>query len=591
MTERKTRILWACAWLWASWAGAAMAAGIAQNVVAPGVVASIKNGRLLYLECTLPKGSAAKAFLAPYLADPKQWTVYKDRAAVAIPYNSLAPSAQRKTLEAVFPKDYVDEQGWWHTVTFGRGNGMESWWALCEWLTGVGTNQDKVMSHPLNRKAGKDLEPGEKVLIPSELLKLAFRTPSPPERRQQAGEAQNATLVGMEPEESDLTEASDETAGLEYGSDKKGKYAIYRLRRGETLYTSVVVRFTDFRENNDILEACKTVQERSGIADPSKMEPGDRVLIPVDLLADRYQPTGSAGRDAYESVRKEARELQSKHAQAKELKGVVIVLDPGHGGRDRGAALFSQGVVEAEINYDIVCRIKALFESQTRAKVYVTMLDPDRQYRPTAATRFSGDNKEVLLTTPNYPNNDAEISAHLRWSLANSILRKEKANGVAPTNMLFASIHCNSLDPRLRGTMVYVPGARYRDGSGGKRSPIYAQYQESRGSHNARVSAADARRDEAVSTLAANLLVQRLAQHKPAIKVHDKGDPILNVIKKSKSSAFLPAVLRYNLIPTKFLVEIANINNPTDQKRLLDPQWRQGYAEAFVSAVRAYFAS
>ena len=52
---------------------------------------------------------------------------------------------------------------------------------------------------------------------------------------------------------------------------------------------------------------------------------------------------------------------------------------------------------------------------------------------------------------------------------------------------------------------------------------------------------------------------------------------------------FLPGVLRYNNIPTKVLVEVANMNNEQDQQRLSNPLWRQWFAEAFVNALRATY--
>ena len=86
-------------------------------------------------------------------------------------------------------------------------------------------------------------------------------------------------------------------------------------------------------------------------------------------------------------------------------------------------------------------------------------------------------------------------------------------------------------------------------------------------------------------------LLRSLAQNTPPIKVHDTGDPIRNVIRRGGGETFVPAVLRNTMVPTKVLVETANLTNAEDRERLADPQWRQWFAEAFVAAVRAHYGS
>jgi N-acetylmuramoyl-L-alanine amidase len=54
---------------------------------------------------------------------------------------------------------------------------------------------------------------------------------------------------------------------------------------------------------------------------------------------------------------------------------------------------------------------------------------------------------------------------------------------------------------------------------------------------------------------------------------------------------YVPAVLRNTAVPTKILIEMANMNNPTDCSRLADPEWRETFAEAYVDALKAYFGS
>jgi N-acetylmuramoyl-L-alanine amidase len=139
--------------------------------------------------------------------------------------------------------------------------------------------------------------------------------------------------------------------------------------------------------------------------------------------------------------------------------------------------------------------------------------------------------------------------------------------------------------------MVYVPGAAYREE---KESPpsagIYNNFQEVRAQRSVSFTRAELRRDEALSRRFATTLLHALRTHNPQIAVHRTSDPIRNVIQRTRTKRYVPAVLRNTLIPTKVLVETANLKNSTDRQRLSDPEWRQWYAEAFVDAVKTHFS-
>ena len=53
----------------------------------------------------------------------------------------------------------------------------------------------------------------------------------------------------------------------------------------------------------------------------------------------------------------------------------------------------------------------------------------------------------------------------------------------------------------------------------------------------------------------------------------------------------MPCVLRNTAVPTKVLLEVANMLNTTDQQRLADPKWREWLAEAIVDALKHHFES
>jgi N-acetylmuramoyl-L-alanine amidase len=322
------------------------------------------------------------------------------------------------------------------------------------------------------------------------------------------------------------------------------------------------------------------------------MKPGQRIRVPVEMLANRFKPLESPERREYEEVVLEARRLKGQQVHSRGLEGIVVVLDPGHGGRDHGAIATDYCLFEDELNYDIAVRVKRILESQTRAKMHITMWDPNQDFEPTSNRRFVHDTDEQLLTNPRYFNSadretDAIVSANLRWCMANTIYARERAKGTDPRKIVFTSFHCDALfNSRLRGTMVYIPGASLRENrtcSG----PTYAKYQEVKEGGRSRSTVAERRRDEALSRNFAEALLDELG--KKRIRRHQEGDPIRSQIRKSPRSVYVPAVLKNNMIPTKVLVEAANLTNPTDCRRLADPQWRQAFAEAYVAALRRYY--
>lgn len=556
---------------------ASAAAGIVRESLSGDAAAILRNGRLLFLECRPPRGSGAKTFLEQYLADSDQISVYADKGTVAIPFKSLKPEVGRTVLLAVFKSDYVDADGWHHRVLYADGpEGQETLWTLCEWLTGKGANMDAVAK--ANRLSETTLRRGQEVLFPLGMLPDVMRQPVAP----------RAPVV-EEPEP--FAELDTVTRTLTYVTENGKPYAVYRLRKGEALYTAVVVRFTDLHDNDSILKACKDVQEASGIKDVHSMEPGIPIRIPVEMLSDRYKPESSPERQEYEETIQEARRLRTSRVRTKDLEGVVVILDPGHGGEAPGAESRKYDLYEDEIAYDIACRIKALLETQTHAKVYVTLSDRSQGYNPTDKKRFSHDTDEVLQTTPNYNNENAKTSVNLRWYLANSIYNKEVKAGTDPMKIVFTSVHFDALyDQRLRGAMVYIPGARHRrDQEGGYSNPIYRQFKEVKEQPYFKASSAELRRDEAVSRNFAETLLVELG--KKRIKRHDAGDPIRSQIRQNGGVVYVPAVLRNNKVPTKVLIECANFTNETDCTRAAEPVWRQYFAEAYVNALKSYYGN
>ncbi|MFP4502213.1 MAG: N-acetylmuramoyl-L-alanine amidase [Candidatus Hydrogenedentota bacterium] len=578
------------------WAAAVPADTVIRESLEEGVYACIRGGRSVYLEVMPPSGDAARPLFDRYLADSATWTRYRDRQAVAVPLNKVNASARRDTLLALFPDDYVDDAGWWHVVLFDA----EDWECVARWFTGSAENAQAIAAHAENAERG-GLRPGVTLLIPRAQLPDPLRkhkpkpTPSPP--------LQAAKLRDPGPALAEIPVNGDQEAplehegnyppldlpdSLEFATDDEGPHAVYRLQRGEALYTAVAVRFTDFRDHGAILEFCETIRERSGIRDVRRMKVGQIIRIPIDLLSDRFAPEGSERRTAYEAMLEEADRLRKDQVASHGLDGVVVILDPGHGGRDQGAA--SNGLYEDELVYDIACRLKRRLERDTHAKVYMTLRDLEHGFTPRDVSHFQHETNEVLLTTPPYRNTDARISANLRWYLANHIYRKERAAGVDERQIVFISLHCDMLfNTRLRGAMVYVPGAKYRRDRECPSGNSYNRYTEVKGYRTLTTNGSARRRDEALSHNFAVNILDAMRQHDPPLKVHSASQPIRNVIRQSGGRAYVPAVLRNTLVPTKVLVEAASMNNRTDRTHLANPKWREWFASALVDALKKQY--
>ncbi|MCF6283681.1 MAG: N-acetylmuramoyl-L-alanine amidase [Candidatus Hydrogenedentes bacterium] len=570
----------------------AQAASVVRKPMEPGVMIALKGGRTLYLECRPPQSSKREAFLKKYLADPGSAGRFKSLSTVPLMYKDLKPSVQRKIMETMFPQDFANPAGWWHTVTYDGAVGVETWWNLAEWLTGKGTNYKALESLKENRAASAStLVKGQVLFFPRSLLLAEFQKLSPDHKARMARLRPPAPRKNVRVDEDDKAFVEDFVEGeLRYGSDSKGNYAAYKMKKGEALYTSVVIRFTEFREVTVVNEVADEILKRNRISNPRHIHVGKEIKIPLDMISDRYLPKDSERRQAFEASHAEVVPVRPTGRVGKGLDGVVVILDPGHGGADQGT--HHGNVFEDELTYDIAVRIKKLLESSTRVRVHMTLHDKSQGDTAHNGKRFRHDEDEVVLTTPNYAPNNTRVSANLRWYLANDIYRKELARGIKAEDMLFASIHCDALYYKLRGSMVYVPGAAYRDeNEAPPSSGIYNNFKEAREHRTVRFTKAELRRDEAMSRGFAKTLLRSLRSHNPRIAVHRTSDPIRNVIQRTRTKRYVPTVLRNTLVPTKVLVETANLKNPTDRERLSDPKWRQWYAEAFVAAVKAHYSS
>jgi len=538
--------------------------------IEPGVRVLVQGGRDLALSVEPDEGdeygSLAARFggaagLASPLRDANGGRPVEPGRAVEIPWKLLRNEYRYLALRTLFPRDAFRNGAWEHDPAQARALVYHvGLWQVAEWFTGKGENWQEIAR--FNGFAGPDVPPGRPVRIPAAMLLAPF---------------QPATISA--------------DGVLAYGEDAEGPYAEYALKKGEALYSAVIIRFTGLLHPTAVLEAAEAVAKRSGIADVTKMPTGQRLKLPLEMLATPYLPANDPRRVAA-ALEERALEDAPLPALPRSLKGVHVLLDPGHGGADIGARSGKHGIWESDYVYDITCRVGRLLAKEPGVTVHYLVRDGKAGCRVQDARKLPMNKKRVVATRPphlNQPGASTKYGVNLRWYLANSIYRGLVRRKVAPESVVFLSLHADSLHKDLSGAMVYVPGERYRRGSYGVRGDGYSRYAEWREEPRVSFSRAERLRDEKLSTRLAQSILDGYRAEK--LPVHDD-EPIRDHIVRGvrgRRGVFVPAVLRGAAVPAKVLLETANINNTKDAALLADPAGRERMARAIVRGVRGYF--
>jgi len=489
------------------------------------------------------------------LAQNAEIRLFRRDVFVRVPYRLLSDNFKKIAIEALFPNDRGDAKGWTHVVG-ARTGAAESLWRIAEWFTGDGANYREIRAE--GAIAALPTEKGQSVRIPVRLLLPAFRTEAA------------AAAPGPAPE-----------PALEYGRDATGRLATYRLRRGEALYSAVVVRFTGRVHAEDVNAKAIEIAAFNGIADVRTIPVDFPVKIPLADLAPEFRPPDDPERIEAEKARLEAAQFVNR-VRAADLSGVTFVLDAGHGGRDTGA--YVDGIEEARHVYDLACRVESLLKLHTKARIVLTVQGrtPCRMHASEALVDWRG---AQVQTHPPYPIEDTVAGVNLRWYLANATLKSATKAGGSPDKTVFVSLHADSLHPSVRGLMVYIPGEKFLKGGFGRMGPIYESRREVREASGASFSRTERIKAEGVSRdLAERIVAAFRADNLP---LHAFQPIRLNVIRGGKE--WVPAILRYNRIPARVLLEVCNLNNPEDRKLLVTSAYRDRVARALVSGLVAFY--
>ncbi len=343
----------------------------------------------------------------------------------------------------------------------------------------------------------------------------------------------------------------------------------------------MVVRFTGRLHAEDVNAKAAEIAAFNGVTDVHAMPVGFPVRIPLADLSPEFRPADDPERIEEENTRRETSQFANKIRSA-DLSGVTLVLDAGHGGRDTGAAV--DGLEEASYVYDIACRVERLVVSGTKARV-VPIIGRDAPCAGAASDRVGSSRDARVLTSPPYRIDDAATGVNLRWYLANSVLKHVGKNGGQPDRTVFLSLHADSLHPAVRGTMIYVPGEKFLNGSYRKSGEPYDSRREVREAPSVSFTRQEKIEAEGISRDLAEHIV---ASFRAADLPLHAFEPIRrNVIRGG--GAWVPAILRYNRIPARVLVEVCNLNNPEDRRLLRTRAYRERVAEALVAALVQFY--
>jgi N-acetylmuramoyl-L-alanine amidase len=508
---------------------------------------------------------------------------------VRVPFAMIRPELRRDILAALFRSDKKTAAGWMHIVVGDSGVEGESLWNIAEWFTGRGENYAEIRR--ANPALALSTHKGNLVFIPKQLLAAAYGGEAL--EGKDGSKAAEVRKSDDDPVERASTDANvpDVAAeipaaglpSLTFERNAPEPYAVYRLQKGEALYSSVAIRFTGRVYSKDVGDVIDRIVQFNGINDVTRIPDGYGVRIPMTLLLPEYLPADDPARIAHEASKREAAKL-ARRTRARNLDGVHIILDAGHGGRDVGT--FHDGVAESSYVYDVMCRLKKLLERRTAATVAATTKSKANGYDIADDDELEDLTDHSLLTTPAYDLVDPVVGVNLRWYLANSMFRRAIKRGTAKEKVVFISLHADSLHPALRGAVAYIPGQRFVTGSYSKREDVYLARAEVREHPVVRHEEEESLEAEGLSReLAESVIGAFEANHLQVHPFHPVRDEVVR-----EGHEWVPAVIRYNVIPTRLLLEICNLGNAKDRELMKTRKHRQAIADAIYGGLVRFYA-
>ena len=474
---------------------------------------------------------------------------------VEFPYKILNSRIQGIALRALFSNDSSEANGWAHRVKYPG--------ETISLISGVFA-QSKITSNQLIRfnklsNQGRSLSIGDTVLIPwnwiNPELNLQTYQVKPP-------------LYNKGP------------------LDKA--FAYYRLKKGESLYSSVIVRFTGRTLADDVNVLAKKMLELNRIKNAHVIQVNKELKIPIEwisesfLIQDVLETEPVVGKtDLPEEKPDKIKEI----IQPQNNQPLYVILDAGHGGIDPGATVkIGKGkhIFEDETVYDISLRVRDLL-NQKHINTYPILSDPN-QTKPIARLAVKKDEDEMILVNPRYNIRSAVAGVNMRVYLINHLYQKLITQKKIPkSNIILISIHGDALHSALSGATVYYPDYRLRVPEFKKSNRVYRKRKEYQKS--IRYYFKEGINNTKSSKKFGEGVIQSFRENK--LNVH-KSFAVRGYYYR-KGIRTLPAVLRYSKVPVSVLVEVGNLNNKNDRNKLLKDTFRQQIAKSIAESVVGYF--
>ena len=314
---------------------------------------------------------------------------------VEFPYKVLNPRIQGIALRALFSNDNSEADGWAHRVKY-QGETISL-------ISGVFAQKaitpNQLIKYNKFSNNGRSLSIGDTVLIPwkwvnPELNLRPYQVKSP--------------LYNKGP------------------LDKA--YAYYRLKKGESLYSSVIVRFTGRTLAEDVNNLAQKVLEINRIKNEHIIPVDMEIKIPIEWISESFIIQDLLETEALpdqKTVSKELTKVPAKKIQPVKDLPLHVILDAGHGGLDPGATIkIGKGkyIFEDETVYDISLRVIDLLKAK-HIQIYPILADPN-QKKPIIKLAVKKDEDEVILVEPNYNIRSAVAGVNMRVFLINHIYQK-----------------------------------------------------------------------------------------------------------------------------------------------------------------------
>jgi len=174
-------------------------------------------------------------------------------------FRMLKPALQKSALNLIFPNDAYTESAWVHHVTYP--------WESLSLISALFT-ENKATPQQLSSYNRKELN--------------AYR-------RRHAAQGKKLVLLPWKwlPKEW-KTQSISLKQPLYFQNHTQKKFAYYRIQKGESLYSSVIIRFTGVRLSKDVKPRLRQLLALNRIPSPSQIKENQAIKIPIAWISAEY---------------------------------------------------------------------------------------------------------------------------------------------------------------------------------------------------------------------------------------------------------------------------------------------------------------